>query len=69
MTELVFLVELDVDGGLVASAVGHSSVTQASDESELRAMVRDAVRCHFEEHERPRLIRLRFVRDEVIAGE
>ena len=68
MTELVFLVELDVDGGLVASAVGHSLVTQASDEPELRAMVRDAVRCHFEDHERPRLIRQRFVRDEVIAA-
>ena len=69
MTELVFLVELDVDGGLVASAAGHSIVTQASDEPELRAMVRDAVRCHFEEHERPKLIRLHFVRDEVIAAE
>lgn len=69
MTELVFLVEQDVDGGLVASAVGHSIVTQASTERELRAMVRDAVRCHFEDHERPKLIRLHFVRDEVIAAE
>ena len=69
MTELVFVVEHDVDGGLVASAVGHSIVTQASTEPELRTMVRDAVRCHFEDHERPRLIRLHFVRDEVIAAE
>ena len=30
-------------------------------------MVQDAVRCHFDEGARPRLIRLHFVRDEVIS--
>jgi hypothetical protein len=65
----MFLVEEDADGGLVASAVGQSIITQADSEAELREMVRDAVRCHFEEDVRPKLIRLHFVRDEVIAAE
>jgi hypothetical protein len=30
-------------------------------------MVRDAVICHFEEADRPKIIRLHFVRNEVIA--
>lgn len=48
----------------------HAIVTQAATEDELREMVRDAVRCHFDEDEpdRPRVIRLHFVRDEVIAA-
>lgn len=69
MDELIFLVEMEPDGGYVASAVGHSIFTQADSEDELHAMVRDATRCHFDEAERPKLIRLHFVRDEVIAAE
>jgi hypothetical protein len=69
VAELVFLVEEDPNGGFVASAVGHSIFTQADTEAELHAMVRDAVRCHCEDAERPKLIRLRFVRDEVIVAE
>jgi len=34
----------------------------------LREMVRDAVRCHFEADELPSVIRLHFVRDEVISA-
>jgi hypothetical protein len=68
MTELVFLVRQDASGGFVASAVGHSIFTQAETEAELHAMARDPVRCHFEDAERPKLIRLRFVRDEVIGA-
>jgi hypothetical protein len=36
--------------------------------AELHDKVRDAVRCHFEDGTQPRLIRLHFVRDEVIAA-
>lgn len=69
MVEIVFLVENDPDGGFVAEAVGHGIVTQADSVDELHAMVRDAVRCHFAgEPEGPKLIRLHFVRDEVIAA-
>ena len=39
----------------------------ASNIDELKAMLQDAVRCHFEEDDRPRVIRLHLVKDEVIA--
>jgi predicted RNase H-like HicB family nuclease len=69
MTEIIFLVEEDLEGGFVAEAVGHGVFTQADTIDELHEMVRDAVRCHFEdEPDAPRMIRLHFVRDEVIAA-
>ncbi len=69
MTEIVFLVEDDPDGGYTAGALGESVFTQADDLKTLREMVRDAVQCHFpDEQSRPKVIRLHIVRDEVIAS-
>jgi hypothetical protein len=68
MSELVFVVEEAPEGGYVARAVGASIVTEADDLDSLRAQVRDAVRCHFDEGTAPKLIRLHHVRDEVIAA-
>ena len=67
MTELTFHVQEDlVDGGWVASALGESIVTQADSLEELKSMIRDALRCHYDtESEIPPVIRLHFVRDEV----
>lgn len=49
MSEIVFLVEEDPDGGFTARALGVSIFTQAETMDELRDMLRDAVRCHFED--------------------
>ena len=69
MSEIVFLVEEDPEGGYTAKALGEAIFTQAEDMDGLRDMVRDAVRCHFpDEQTRPRAIRLHLVRDEVIAS-
>ena len=69
MTEIVFLIQDDPDGGYTARALGESIFTQADDMDELREMIRDAVRCHFpDEQTRPKVIRLHMVRDEVIAS-
>lgn len=71
MTEIIFEVREDeADGGYVATALGHAIGTQGETVEELRDMVRDAVQCHFgdgEPGEMPKLIRLHFVRDEVLA--
>lgn len=67
MTELIFVVEEAPEGGYTARALGESIFTEAEDLSGLQDQVRDAVLCHFEEAERPRLVRLHFVREEVIA--
>ena len=66
-TEIVFAVEEAPEGGYEAHALGYSIFTEAASLPELRSMVRDAVRCHFDDDERPKVIRLHLVRDEVIA--
>ncbi|GAB4546649.1 2-oxoisovalerate dehydrogenase E1 subunit beta [Waterburya agarophytonicola K14] len=68
MTEIVFLVEDDPEVGYTARALGESIFTQAEDIESLKEMIRDAVDCHFEAEEKPKIIRLHIVRDEVIAS-
>ena len=68
MSEIVFLVEEAAEGGFSARALGESIFTQAETLEELRQQVRDAVRCHFEEGQGPAVIRLHYVRDEVLAA-
>jgi hypothetical protein len=68
MTELLFVVEEAPEGGYTARAVGASIVTEADDLPGLRTAVRDAVRCHFEASDLPKLLRLHLVHDEVIAA-
>jgi len=68
MTEIVFQVEEDPDGGFTARAAGASIFTEADTVEALRANIREAVNCHFDDpKERPTTVRLHFVRDEVIA--
>ncbi|AVH66036.1 2-oxoisovalerate dehydrogenase E1 subunit beta [Nostoc sp. 'Peltigera membranacea cyanobiont' N6] len=52
MTEIVFLVEDDPDGGYTAVALTESIFTQADDIETLEEMVRDAVHCHFPNEQR-----------------
>ena len=69
MTEILFQVEEDPDGGFTATAAGASIFTEADTIEELRENVRDAVICRFDNPaERPKIIRLHFVRDEVIEA-
>jgi hypothetical protein len=67
MNEIFFLVEEAPEGGYAAKALGESIFTEADTLEELHANVRDAVRCHFDEGEAPKLIRLHFVHEEVLA--
>lgn len=68
MTEIVFLIEEDPEGGFTARALGEPIFTQAEDLDNLREMIRDAVRCHFtNEQTRPKVIHLHTVHDEVIT--
>jgi hypothetical protein len=66
--EIIFSVTESPEGGYEARALGHSILTQADSMEELREMVRDAVRCHFEADAVPAVIRLHFVHDEVIVA-
>lgn len=68
MNELIFPVEEAPEGGYTARALGHSIFTEAETMEALRSQVRDAVKCHFDEGQAPKVIRLHFVREEVIAA-
>ena len=65
--EIIFEVTEAPEGGFDARALGHSIFTQGEDWADLKAMVRDAVLCHFGDGAEQRIVRLHFVRDEAIA--
>ena len=68
-SEIIFEVSEDeVDGGYSAIALGYGIHTQGETLEELRRNVKEAVECYFDETmQRPSIIRLHFVRDEVLA--
>jgi hypothetical protein len=67
MKELVFEVVQQADGGYTAEALGESIFTQANTWQELRANAREAVEAFYFDSVPPASIRLRLVRDEVLA--
>ena len=69
-TEIIFEVSEDeLDGGYSASALGFGIHTQGDSMDDLRRNVREAVDCYFDDAaDRPRLIRLHYVRDEVLVA-
>lgn len=67
MNEIMFVVEEAPEGGLTARALGESIFTEADDVESLHQQVRDAVHCHFDEDKSPKIIRLHFTREELIA--
>jgi hypothetical protein len=68
MSELVFQVEEDADGGFTAKAAGAAIFTEADSIEELRRNVREAVECYYDRpSDMPKVIRLHFIREEVIA--
>lgn len=66
--EIFFFVEEAPEGGYTARALGYSIFTEADSWDELKAAVQDAVRCHFDLAERPSLVRLYMVHQEVLPA-
>ena len=67
MEEIIFIVKESEEGGFIASALGHSIVTDGDTMEELRSNVKEAVHCHFDDNQK-RLIRLHMVKEEVFAA-
>jgi hypothetical protein len=65
--EIIFIVEESPEGGYEARALNHSIFTEADTFEELKEMVHDAVSCHFTTEDRPHLIRLHLVKEELMA--
>jgi hypothetical protein len=68
MSEIIFEVNDAPEGGFTARALGVSIYTEAESLPALREVVRDAIRCHFDEGMAPPIIRLHYVREEVFAA-
>lgn len=68
MTEIIFLVQESLEGGFEARALSASIYTEADTLDELKELIRDAVSCHFDEDERPKIIRLHYAHEEIIAA-
>ncbi len=68
MSEIIFLVEEDIEGGYIAKALGESIITQGETLEELKKNIKDAVNCHFEKKQKPKIIRLHIVKEEVIPN-
>ena len=67
-TEIIFIVQESLDGGYEARALSYSIFTEAENLEELKKNIKEAVACHFEEGEMPKIIRLHYIKEEVIAA-
>ena len=67
MKEVFFLVEEALEGGYTAKALGESIFTEAETLDALRMEIKEAVSCHFEEKDMPKIIRLHLVKEEIIS--
>jgi len=65
--EIIFVVEESPEGGYEAKALGYPIFTEADSYEELKKMVQNAVSCHFEKTQRPKVIRLHMVKDELLT--
>jgi hypothetical protein len=67
-SEIIFSIQESPEGGYEARALGFSIFTEADSLDELKSNIRDAVHCHFDPPDRPAVIRLHLVKDEVIPA-
>jgi predicted RNase H-like HicB family nuclease len=67
MNEIIFLVEEALEGGYTAKALGESIFTEGDTMEEIKANIKEAIECHFDEGNKPKLIRLHLIKEEVIA--
>ena len=67
MNEIIFMIADAPEGGYCARALGESIFTEAETLDELRRNIRDAGACHFDDGAAPAIIRLHFVREEVLT--
>jgi len=65
--EIIFLVEEAPEGGYLARALGYSIFTESDTLDAIREEIKDAVRCHFDEDQKPSIVRLHFIKEEVFA--
>jgi hypothetical protein len=68
MAEILFLIEDAPEGGYTAKALGYSVYTEADTWDDLKLAIQDALECHFDEGQKPKIVRLHYLREEVITA-
>jgi len=66
-SEIIFLIEESNEGGYEARAIGHSIFTEGEDLEDVKKNVKEAIQCHFDEGDIPSIVRLHFVREELMT--
>ena len=67
MHEIIFIVEEAPEGGYSAKALQEDIFIDAESISYLKENIIDAIKCHFEPENSPKIVRLHFVKDEVFS--
>jgi hypothetical protein len=67
-SEIIFIINESPEGGYEARSLQYSIFTEADTFEELKEMIHDAVLCHFKKEDRPRMIRLHQVREELMVA-
>lgn len=67
-SEIIFIIEESLDGGYEARAVGHSIFTEGDSIEELKENIVEAVACHFDPDKKPKIIRLHYIKEEIIGS-
>lgn len=67
MKEIIFVIEESNEGGFEAHALGESIYTDGDTIEELKENIIDAIKCHFDEVEIPKILHLHHVRQETLA--
>ena len=65
--EIIFVVEDSPEGGYEARALGESIFTEGDTQEELKRNIKESVMCHFDEGKAPAIIRLHYVKEELLA--
>jgi len=68
MNELIFDVELDEDGRLLAIGRGESIFTDGADWEDLKRNIQEVVEAFYYDRPKPAAVRLHMVRDEVLLS-
>ena len=66
MNEIIFIIEEAPEGGYTARALETDIFTEDDSIEGLKAMIKEAVECHFEEKNKPKIVRLHYIKEETL---
>ncbi|MFC2087174.1 2-oxoisovalerate dehydrogenase [Bacteroidota bacterium] len=67
MKEIIFVVEEAPEGGYMARALGQDIFTEGDTIPQLKEMINKAVNCHFDKDDLPKMIHLRYIKEETLS--